>query len=190
MKIQLLDAEDLKAIAGELAQSRELEDLLFRAFSRALRVVNQEGQVTGYVPPKVEATPPTPVQPVAPKPWGSPEVNKSPPPPSTTPKPKFGELYKLIPTVQHRPHGWIDRSEAVELIGGSSPDVAIRQWILRKDVEAVIVSTHAGSPHKGLPGRVHLNKAQLIARNEKRKMNSDSMEHVRAGRHNGKEARA
>lgn len=189
MKIQLLDAEDLKAIAGELAQSRELEDLLFRAFSRALRVVNQEGQVTGYVPPKVEVLP-TPVQPVAPKPWGSPEVNKSSPPPSATPKPKFGELYKLIPTVQHRPHGWIDRSEAVELIGGSSPDVAIRQWILRKDVEAVIVSVHAGSPHKGLPGRVHLNKAQLIARNEKRKTNSDSMEHVRAGRHNGKEARA
>jgi hypothetical protein len=169
MKIKLFDAEDIK----------EVEDAVFRGMVRALRRAAKEHLIEGWgdsavakaalaPAPPAQGVPAPPLAAVAPAP---PEAPAAPPAPK---KPPRRSLVKIIETVAHRPSGWIDRSEAQDLLGrNNAAESALSQWIVNKEVPACIVA-NAKPPHKGLPGRVHVDKVKLIERNERRLANAES----------------
>lgn len=178
MKIPVaFDEEDLK----------QIRELVFQEVGRAIRVALREGLI--HPGPGVRAASPLPAAP-APAPTAPAAATTAPTPPTPpTPvpaaevsypeppglgkvKPQRKDLRKIIPCVQHRPHAWIEREEAVELIGGdAAAKSAVSVWIFEKQIGACIV-TNAKPPHKGLPGRVHVDKEALMKRNALRLENA------------------
>lgn len=171
-------------------ERKQLEGMLVSALVRVVRILIKDGtlQLGGAAPaarpavatPAAEAPavrpapPPTSTWPMpAPEPEPSSSREKVPVVPphlvaQAPPKKERRNLRKIIETVGHRPHGWIDRTEAIEILGGdSSAESTMSTWILNKEVPACIVA-NAKPPNKGLPGRVHVDKDALLKRNERR----------------------
>lgn len=204
MKIQLFDADDLKAF----------EDTLAKALVRALRTVLKEGLIAGYkappaeqfadtlvrhispgappyqpeepppAPPTVAAPPvqPQPVRAPEPPPFGryiEREPEKPQPKPQKAPRENFSIWAKSVPT---KPVGYVTLQEAYDLMdtNANSAQVQLRGWIKAKEVAAAIVCDRKLTPTKGLPGRVMVDAAQVRAREALRKKNSAMSPHDRA----------
>ncbi len=76
---------------------------------------------------------------------------------------KHRSAQQVCKTVADRPHGYIQTTEAYELMGGSAPSGQLSQYVHNREVEAVIVAG-IKPPTKGLPGRLMINKASLMTR--------------------------
>ncbi len=157
-----VDAENLKA----------LEDMLVRALHRALvgavrQVVKEEllgnafKQIAQAQPAVAEVIPPPPKEvPITRLPEKAARgVRKS------GERRSVRDVCKVVP---ERPHGYIDRAEAIELLGGPSNSGILSTWILAKEVAALIVRDGKLPPTKGLPGRLMVNKESLLKRDAQR----------------------
>lgn len=168
MKISLFDADDLKAI----------EDMLVKVLVRSARIIAKENLVQGWKPP-VEAPPPRVPAPVVVETVKAPE-----PPKVVAPEPEIPakkqraprrNVAKIVKTVADRPEGYITTDQARDLIGrDAGSQSALSRWILEQEIPAVIVAGHR-PPTKGLPGRLMIDKKALLARNEQRKENVETM---------------
>ena len=163
-----LHADDLKS----------LEDMVAKAITRgivsAVRMLAREGLLSGLVngaaqadappEPAIDPAPPEPrPAPPEPEPWRSVHGN---------PRQPRRSLKEILKTVAHRPDGFIASEKAYEVIGGDSAPSILRTWLFERTVRAVIVAEYHGTPTKGLPGKLHVERASLKARNEVRIRNS------------------
>jgi hypothetical protein len=165
-----LHADDLKS----------LEDMVAKAMTRgivsAVRMLAREGLLSGLVNgvaqaeappgPAFDPSPPEPVPEPAPVGAAAPEAE-----PESKRKPNRS-LKEILKTVAHRPDGFIASEKAYEVIGGDSAPSILRTWLFERTVRAVIVAEYHGTPTKGLPGKLHVERASLKARNEVRIRNS------------------
>lgn len=164
IKTKLLDEDELKAI----------EDTLTKVCMRVVRQVAREGFFGDAAkllalaqrfssPAAPPPTAPVPDSPVTPAPAPAPDGPK-----------KYKSLkseLKIVPLTE-RPAGYVARDDAVELIGGgAAAKSAIATWIWAKQIPAIIVNG-MHPPTKGLPGRLMVDKAAVLARNEQRKQNA------------------
>lgn len=152
MKMQLFDAEDLKAF----------EDTLFRAMVRAMRVISKEAKVAGWQPP-VEAAPATePQSPTLDQPED--EVTTA---PGRRTRRSYADVVKSVPS---RPIGYITVEDARELMNMPETTAAptLRNWIFDSEVKAVIACDARLAPTHGLPGRLMVEKESLLQRNRQR----------------------
>jgi len=167
MRIELLDADDLARIAESITQSRALEDMLVRAFVRAGRVLAKEGKVNGWAVPEeqVAPAPPPPLpEPAAPEPIAAKHRKDQ--------RKDFVPLNHILKSVGERPEGYITTKQGRDLIGtDNATQTAISLWVREKQIPAVIVCDGKHTPTKGLPGRIFVEKAGLLARDELRKKN-------------------
>ncbi len=92
---------------------------------------------------------------------------------------KHRSAQQVCKTVADRPQGYIQTTEAYELMGGSAPSGQLSQYVHNKEVEAVIVAG-IKPPTKGLPGRLMINKASLVARLKLRDENKAKSVHQRS----------
>lgn len=79
---------------------------------------------------------------------------------------------QVCKTVKERPHGFIQTDEACALMGGAMPSAQLSQYLHNREIEGLIV-TDVKPPSKGLPGRLMINKASLLARLELRDKNKN-----------------
>jgi hypothetical protein len=84
-------------------------------------------------------------------------------PPPVTVKRKYRSVQQVCKTVAERPVGFIATNDAWELIGGTSPSGQLSQFVMNREIEAVIVAS-IKPPTKGLPGRLMINKESLVKR--------------------------
>ena len=96
-------------------------------------------------------------------------------------KPKRRSARDVCKTQKDKPHGgWITTEEAAELmVKGSDLNIEraktmLGQWVLSEEVEGVIV-TSVKPPTKQLPGRLHVKKEDVIARDKRRQENAAVM---------------
>jgi hypothetical protein len=185
LTVKIFDDDDFK----------RFEDAIAKAMVRALRTVMKEGTIAGYKPPvaekfaepaaNTELPPTTTIQPGAVPPsyvFGKngaepidppslPSVQPSAPPPE---KRKNRKLVEFCESVAIRPTGYITAEQARAEIGGeeSAAQVILRTWIFDKQVTGVIVCDRKMTPTKGMPGRLHVDRSQLVERNRIRKLNA------------------
>jgi hypothetical protein len=159
-KIGLLDDDELK----------KLEDTMFKALVRAMRVISKEGLIAGYTPPPAEQGP----EPEAPTfgklmNGGNAHQDEDDEPQQPT---KRRSLADLLRTVDGVLPGFVPEEDAEAIMGDEvSARQQLRQWIFSGQVQAIIV--RRGYAHsKGLPGKLMVHKQQLITRDQTRKRNA------------------
>lgn len=101
-------------------------------------------------------------------------------------KPKRRSAREVCRTQAEKPQGgWITTEEAAKImVNGSNIDIEraktmLGQWILGGEVAGVIV-TSVKPPTKQLPGRLHVKKEDVIARDKRRQENAAIMPGPRA----------
>jgi hypothetical protein len=192
MKIQLFDDDDLKALEDAIA--RAVARGLYRAVATLAKNNLWAAPQAQDVAPEAEAPPsapmpdpePPPAQVATPKDvadivarWGRPiapaddpdDVQTAAPPPPKVHTPirgAHGAAYAAILSVaSHRPDGYVTDEEARDLIDSpteGSRYEALRRWVLKQEVRAVIVTSF--QPSGGLPGRICVHKGDVLERNK------------------------
>lgn len=179
-KIQLLDQDELKA----------LEDTLFRALVRALRVAQKESLIAGYKPPEPEHVAPEPEfgrlmnggNASEPERGNGNVVERYAKRLSEVvgdhPKPKVRQRRSLLDycqVVEEPLPGFIPCEQARDIIGVPDSSYAqqiLRTWVFDKRVEGVIVRSPGQElTGKGLDGELMVHRQQLMANNEQRQRN-------------------
>ncbi len=124
-----------------------------------------------WPPPSEPAPPQVPVF-LRPPPEGPlpPRVKEPPPKPPVQVKRKHRSAQQVCKTVADRPQGYIQTTEAYEIMGGAAPSGQLSQYVHNREVEAVIVAS-IKPPTKGLPGRLMINKQSLLDRLKRRDEN-------------------
>lgn len=166
-----LNADDLKSLEDVFAKA------MMRGIVSAVRMLAREGLLSGLVNGVAQAdAPPEPAfDPSPPEPVSEPAPPVVAAAPEAEPERKRGpnrSLKDILKTVAHRPDGFIASEKAYEVIGGDSAPSILRTWLYERTVRAVIVAEYHGTPTKGLPGKLHVERASLKARNEVRIRNS------------------
>lgn len=99
------------------------------------------------------------------------------PEPKPEPEPKRWSAKDVCASTDTKPPGYITADEAATLID-MRPDSAramVSQWLRARTIKGVIVCKSGLTPTKGLPGRLFVEKASVVAREKLRAENSAIM---------------
>lgn len=103
-------------------------------------------------------------------PWPGTPVNKK----MGKPKEKRRSIRNVAKVQVDRPFGYVTTQDAAKLMTDMTMDQAItciNVWALDREIPSVICTSEK-PPTKGLPGRLMVDKAELIKRNDTRKRNA------------------
>ncbi len=167
LTVKIFDEKDFKQFEDMMTRVIEtsLRKAMARAIVTAVRVLQRENLIPGHIPV------PPPHQPEL-----TPEeiAETAAPPAPADAKPKKQQqrsLKELLPTCADRPSGFITREEATKLIGGDqAAQSSISNWLYGKKLQGWIVA-NIKPPSKGCPGKICVNREQLLALNRQRQHN-------------------